>query len=102
MLFIKASCGSVPVLYLRLKRESPRSARRLHDLRRDRLRRANAERSIRAGFAFELRACGGWPAALAADAVDHRFVVRPELVLGLLVGRRPRVPGECTATGSTG
>lgn len=35
---------------------------------------------------FELRAGHGGPAAFASELVDELFVVRPELLLGLLVG----------------
>ena len=88
MLFIKHVVRQRAGAVFQIEARDSEDASRLDDLRRDRRRRADVERSVRAGFAFELRACGGRPAALAADAVDHRFVVRPELVLRPLVRRR--------------
>ncbi len=67
----------------------PRQAEQLHrpgDLRRDRLGRPDAERTMRAGFAVELLPRGRRPAAFPADACDHRLVVRPQLLLRQFVG----------------
>ena len=62
-------------------------ARGVDDLRRDRLGRADAERAARARLALEMRARRRRPAALAADAVHHRLIVRPQLFLRGFVGR---------------
>ena len=88
MLFIIAACGSVPALYFRSNRESP-SARAVWTILAATVSGAPTQSAPSGpGFAFELRARHGRPAALAADAGDHRLVVRPELVPRLLVGRR--------------
>ena len=81
------SCGRVPLLYFRSKRDRPSACDGADDLRRHGLRRADAQRAVRPGLVLELRARCRRPSALAADAVHHRLVVRPQLLLRLLVGR---------------
>ena len=87
MLVISLSCGSVPLLYFMSKRDRPSALTVVRDLSRDRLRRADVERAVRAGLALEVIAADRRPAALAADARHHRHVVRPHVFLRLLVGR---------------
>ena len=88
MLVISVSCGSVPALYLILKRDSPSARTVLAILAATVSGEPTHKRAVGTGLALELRARRRRPSAFAADAVDHHLVVRPELVLRLVVGRR--------------
>ena len=79
------SCGSVPTEYFMSKRTAPRSLIVVGDAAGDGFRRTEVQRAA-VDFLLEGRFCRRRPAALGADAIARRFVVRPELFARLGVG----------------
>ena len=96
MLLISDSCGSVPLLYFRSKRERPRSwtVRTIFAATVSGARHTGA---VGSGFSLEVVAAARRPAALAADPIHHRRDSAARAPLCLIIRFR-HVPGEWTPT----